>query len=111
MCNAGAIFDGLQSKYLPSQQLGLKVILRAVGTQAIQFLEVKEQVDSHNLPIWKLIEYESMEPKIEEIKVEEVVEEHAKKGAKKAVKKVKEEKEKKEKKPKDSKKKEGDKGS
>lgn len=30
-CNAGIVVDGLNSKYYPDEEFGLKVLMRAIG--------------------------------------------------------------------------------
>ncbi|EGR28756.1 hypothetical protein IMG5_169530, partial [Ichthyophthirius multifiliis] len=60
-CNAGIIFDGLQTKYSSSQLFTLKVLMNAFGNQKIQMLVFQPQVDDEGLEIWKLIEWPGMQ--------------------------------------------------
>jgi hypothetical protein len=60
-CNAGVIFDGLSSKHLPSELHGLKILMKTVGAQTLQFVLLGEAFDEQGLPIWKMVEHEALE--------------------------------------------------
>lgn len=60
-CNAGVIFDGIDSKYASSHLMAVKAIMRGVGEQSLQLVTIAPQHDGEGLEVWKLIEWEGME--------------------------------------------------
>jgi len=60
-CNAGLIFDGIDTKYASSHLMAMKAIMRAVGTQSLQLLVFVTETDAEGYEIWKLIEWEGMD--------------------------------------------------